>query len=149
VNASVPALFLAVLVSAAPAAAAQGLPPSAGTDPSQIDVDVNSKSYIVLRTPAPRDWNNLTVEINETWRFTFTGVPQMSSVCINAAAFVMRGGGPALYFSPSVMNAKTVSVRAADGKVVPLHSVSIGMVKSLTPQQAAGCLKTTKGTNAR
>lgn len=150
-------LFIVVLRSATDVST-QGLPPSTGTDPSQIDVDVNSRRHIILRTPAPRDWHDVTVEINERWRFKFTGVPKMSSVCINAEAFALIGGavsnnpaltGTPVYFSPKEMNVKEVSVRAADGKVMPLHSMSVGMIKPLTSQQASSCLSAVKNKVAK
>jgi hypothetical protein len=144
----IPTLFIIALISAV--AGAQGIGPSTGSDPRQVDVDVNNKVHIVLRTPAPRDWNNVTVEINETWRFTLHGVPRMSSVCINAAAFTMRGQGPTVYFDPTSMNVKKVTVAAATGTApIELHSVSNGMIKSLTRQQASGCLNAAKTKDAK
>ena len=124
--------------------AQEGLAPSAGTNPNQIDVDVNGP-HLVLRTPAPRNWTGVTIEINNWWAYTVPATAKMSSLCVNLPAFTVkasvRGGRDydGIYYDPASMTAKSVAVLVA-GKAAPLHSVTSGMIKPLTRQETMWCL---------
>ncbi len=127
-------------------------PVTATTTPSVIHpptppvaVDINGP-HIILRSREPRAWNDVTVEINKWWTFTVDDVGRQTSVCIWAAAFTVKqnkrvrdGNYDGVVFDPKTMTAKTVTVSAA-GVAVPLLSVSKGMIKPLTRQQAAACV---------
>ena len=131
----------------------QGLPPSTGSNPNQIDVDINGR-YVVIKTPAPRDWNGLTVEINGSWTYPLKDVARVPSICVDAEAFTLRGGavsnnsardGQAVYLNLTAINVKSVSVLNAAGTALALHSMTKGLIKSLTSREAASCLGRTKG----
>ena len=109
-------------------------------------VDVNGP-HLVLRSPEPRNWSNATVEINSYWTFRLPAVPSTKAMCINLAAFTVKPSVhgrdfEGVHFDPSTMssNVKTVSISAADGRAIPLQSVTIGMTKPLTRQEALGCV---------
>ena len=107
-------------------------------------VDVNGP-HLVLRDAAIRDWNDLTVELNNSWSFKVAVVPKGPSVCLNLTAFTVKSSlrgdrnFDGMHFDPTTMNVKSVSVLIAN-KPVALRSVTSGMVKPLTAQEAMMCI---------
>ena len=107
-------------------------------------VDVNGP-HIVLNNGAPRDWNNLTVELNGYWEYKVVGAPQVKSLCINPVAFVplarVRAGGDytGIHFDPKTMNVKSATVTAPGGRPTSLR-VTKGLIKPLTAQEAKSCV---------
>ncbi|OFV94383.1 MAG: hypothetical protein A3H95_18520 [Acidobacteria bacterium RIFCSPLOWO2_02_FULL_64_15] len=109
-------------------------------------VDVNGP-HLLLRSPEPRNWSDATVEINSYWTFRVIAVPSTKAMCINLAAFTVKMSVhgrdfEGVHFDPSTMgvNVKTVTITAANGSTIPLQSVTIGMLKPLTRQEALGCV---------
>lgn len=108
-------------------------------------VDVNGP-HVVLSSLESRNWSNMTVEINGYWTFRVPEVPSTTTLCINATAFTVKAslqGGrdfEGIHFDPSTMKVKTVSLFAANGAPIRPQSVTSGMVKPLTRQEARGCV---------
>lgn len=111
--------------------------------PSPVAVDVNGPHIIIRGFDAPRDWSGTTVELNSYWTFKVARLPKLKDLCINAAAFTVKESIRAgrdfsgVHYEPTEMKVKTVAIQAGTGTAVPIKSVTSGLIKPLTPQEAA------------
>ena len=111
-----------------------------------IAIDVNGP-HIMLHVATPRQWRGVAIELNDWWSYTIPLAMQRTSVCVNADAFTVkrsvRGGRDydGIYFDPATMKVGSARVFGADGRPIPLQSVTEGFVAPLTHEQAAACLR--------
>ena len=105
-------------------------------------VDVNG-SHVVITVPTPRSWRGTTVEINGYFSYTVTDPAVTRSLCINAAAFVVkpsvRAGrdfdGVDIHFRPATMHVKTLVLNGMTSA-----RVTTGLMQPLSPARAAQCV---------